>query len=180
MAFTSLEADDVAQEAFLSIFTMLRRGGGPDRSFRAYAIRAAKNAAVNMARGSKGEFVKSLDESCYEATALDARSVEDEVLDRLLVEAALLGLPEPWRTALWLREVEALQVKEIAVRFGKSENATSALLKRARVGLSNALQGPASSLLERGVLRDEQCVGRMPRAPRRGQKPSCAFGLRPA
>ena len=52
------------------------------------------------------------------------------------LEAALAGLPERQREALWLRAVEGLSYAEVAAALATSEQAVKALIHRARVALA--------------------------------------------
>ncbi len=63
-----------------------------------------------------------------------ARSVDDELL------RALERLPDPWREALWLREVEELSYEEIASIAGCPVGTVRSRLARARAAMLEELE----------------------------------------
>lgn len=133
-SFTGFDADDIVQEAFAKVFAQIRAGEGPTIAFRAYLARTARNIAIDMARRANaqpaGEDIEQL------AGARPDHA--DGVLDGVALRSAFSSLPTRWQEVLWYRDVEQLPVKECAQYAGMSENATTALIKRAREGLKQA------------------------------------------
>jgi RNA polymerase sigma-70 factor (ECF subfamily) len=100
-----VEAEDVAQEAFLKAFRELRNLR-ENRAFAGYLYRIAVRLCMDRLRSRRPQTCE------FEASELD----EGERVDnRLLVERLLKLLPYDLRTTLTLREMEQLSYEEIAV-----------------------------------------------------------------
>ncbi len=65
--------------------------------------------------------------------------IEDSVDVNILLEA-IKQLPDEYQEALTLRHLEGYKVKEIAEQLGKTENATSVIIHRARKKLCELLE----------------------------------------
>lgn len=136
--FTRFDPDDVVQETFLRVLQQLQDGRGPETAFRAYAIMTARNVAKNMARDRNGGEITGVEEHVLDAQAQYAPDSGDTVLKSAFTQQVFSSLPTRWQEALWYREVEGLQIQELCVYLGMSENAASVLLKRAREGFKQA------------------------------------------
>lgn len=136
--FTGFDPEDVAQEAFLRILQQIQAGRGPDTAFRAYAIMTARNVATNMARDRKSTEITGVDDSAFEAASAEIPGTEAQVLRSAFTQQVFASLPTRWQEVLWYREVEDLPVQEFSTYLGMTENATSALLKRAKEGFKQA------------------------------------------
>ncbi|WP_167051332.1 sigma-70 family RNA polymerase sigma factor [Salinibacterium sp. ZJ77] len=132
--FTGYDPDDVTSEAFARVLRQLRAGGGPESEPRAYLVRAARNVAAEWARRDGGATDDVLDEEDLVEHATPDHA--ERVVQREAARAAYERLPERWRHALWMREVEDLPVGECARLLGASPNSTTVLLKRAREGFA--------------------------------------------
>lgn len=129
------EARDVAQETFLRIFT---RAGGytPSGTFRAWAMRIARNLCLDHVRKKRPLIVDELPEQADPDTPVHA-AIREETARTL--EAAVRALPESQRTALILRHNEGLRYDEIAQAMETTVSAVESLLVRARKGLRQSL-----------------------------------------
>lgn len=136
--FTGFDPDDVAQETFLRVFQQIQAGRGPNMAFRAYAIMTARNIATNMARNRSSNEVTGNDDSVFERHASEVSDTAGKVLGSAFTQHVFATLPTRWQEALWYRDVEDLPVREFSAYLGMTENATSALLKRAREGFKQA------------------------------------------
>ena len=132
---STLDPQDVTAEAFARVWSALRRGGGPERAFKPYLAAAVRNVALNWRRG-----VQELPTEPHLLGELSDATEETEVAiaEGQLVTAAFGTLPERWRHALWVTEVEGRSVAELATEIGTSSNTASALCVRARDGLKLA------------------------------------------
>jgi len=132
---STLDPQDVTAEAFARVWSALRRGGGPERAFKPYLAAAVRNVALNWRRG-----VQELPTEPHllgeAADATDGTGVA--IAEAQLVTAAFATLPERWRHALWVTEVEGRSMAELATEIGTSSNTASALCVRARDGLKLA------------------------------------------
>ncbi|MFJ6653495.1 sigma-70 family RNA polymerase sigma factor [Microbacterium sp. NPDC091313] len=132
---STIDADDLVQEAFARIFHSLQRGGGPTGSFRAYLFTAIRNTAAGWGRRRQDAAIDDLEL----VPDPDAEShTSDEALDRAMTAAAFAELPARWQEVLWYTEVEQLKPAEIAPLLGLKSTAVAQLAFRAREGLREA------------------------------------------
>ncbi|MHB8669397.1 MAG: RNA polymerase sigma factor, partial [Acidimicrobiales bacterium] len=114
------DAADAVSEAFTRVFASLSRGplasGAP---FRPYLIAATRNAAIDILRRS-GRVRPAEDLETWGPPTTSspwAPGPSERLLaseDASLVAAAFRGLPERWRSVLWLTEVEGIPPREAA------------------------------------------------------------------
>ena len=131
------DADDLVSESFARVLRAIRAGGGPHIAFRAYLITTIRNVATNWAKAQP--VIASLE------AVPEIPDGRDQIarVDRLdSLARALELLPQRWRTALWLSEVEGLTHAEIAALLNISPAAVAMLTMRARRGLVRALEEP--------------------------------------
>lgn len=133
----SMDPEDLAQEAFVHIWSAMQRGKGPIGVFKPYLSQTVRNLAISAAR-------RKASIPMGDANDLDAhqRDANDDpsgaVIDRSMVAEAFASLPEQWRRVLWLTIIEGHAPRDAAPALGLSPNATSALAMRAREGLRQA------------------------------------------
>lgn len=139
--FTNAEAEDVAQETFLRILQRVRAGHGPTSAFRPYAIATARNVAVSVSRCRTFAEIPMAPEESHLDRPTDDPDVGERVLGGRFTRGVFQSLPASWQRVLWYRDVDDLSVGDIAARLGLSENAASALLRRAREGFKRAWIG---------------------------------------
>lgn len=135
------DAADAVSEAFTRVFASLSSGalaaGAP---FRPYLIAATRNAAIDILRRSgRVRPTEDVEASVPPSRASPwAPGPSESVLageDASLVATAFRGLPERWRSVLWLTEVEGIPAREAAGLLGLSANGAAQLAVRARAGL---------------------------------------------
>lgn len=126
-------AEDITQETFIRAYLGLKLFRG--RSFRAWVLRIAHNAALDFLRAKARRPQLSL-EQAPEQTAPDEleRSVEQLTLVPVL-EAALAKLPHEQRVVLLLADVEGLPYDEVAEVLALPIGTVKSRLARARVRL---------------------------------------------
>lgn len=132
---SSIDADDLVQEAYAKIYQTILRGGGPTASFRAYLLTSVRNAAASWGRARNDYNVEELE------SLVDPDSTEeavDNALDQSLTTRAFRSLPTRWQEVLWYSEVEQLKPADISPLLGMSTGAVSQLAFRAREGLREA------------------------------------------
>ncbi|WP_336653032.1 MULTISPECIES: RNA polymerase sigma factor [unclassified Leucobacter] len=135
---TNLDANDVVQEAFLRIWQQLKSGNGPQTSFRAYAVTTARSVASTMGKRRSSTEITGLPEDLLDHITLEADDPGEQIQADGFTASVFGSLPPRWQTALWYRDVEGLSITEISSCLGIGENATSALLGRAREGFKQA------------------------------------------
>jgi RNA polymerase sigma-70 factor (ECF subfamily) len=140
------QAQDIAQDAFVHAFEKLSTFRGQS-AFYSWLFRIALNAAVSARRKTK-RVTGSID-AIREATGdepIDGRPSSapenaTHVGDRQrLVQRALAQLPEEYRTALVLKEMDDLKYEEIADLLGVPLGTVRSRIHRARQELRARLQ----------------------------------------
>jgi RNA polymerase sigma-70 factor (ECF subfamily) len=127
------EAEDVTQQVFAKLMTVLVKYDERGVPFFAWLLRLAHNAAIDHLRrrvASPVEEVRSSDERA------DARAAEG--VDA--VGTALATLPEDQRKVVVLRHLVGLSPGEIAEQLGRSENAIHGLHHRGRRAMQRELR----------------------------------------
>jgi RNA polymerase sigma-70 factor (ECF subfamily) len=146
------DAQDALQEAFLQVYRGLRSFRA-DARFSTWLYRIATNAALMQRRARRRRPAESLeaylprfDESGRHAAtpaALQAPCRVEEVLDRRLLaekaRTAIDGLPDLYREAFVLRDLEELATSEVAEVLGLEEATVRQRVHRARLMLRGYL-----------------------------------------
>lgn len=138
----SSEAEDAAQQVFLSAYTALLRGSEP-RSPAAWLATIARRECGKRSR-SQGDSPLPLEDR--DGPSVDALSEALRRFDRAAVRDAISNLPTSQRRAFVLRELIGLPYAEIARHLAVTEAAVESLLVRARQGLRERLEGSLGSL----------------------------------
>ncbi len=105
-----------------------RRQTNADEALRPLLLASTYRAALDMARRPEQAHRDA------EATAQALRSGE-RTAEAALAMAAFRSLPERWRAAVWLREVEGFEPGEVAPVLGVSSTVSAQLTARGRRGL---------------------------------------------
>ncbi|MBY0687068.1 sigma-70 family RNA polymerase sigma factor [Microbacterium marinilacus] len=141
---SSIDADDLVQEAYTRIFQAIRRGGGPTGAFRAYLFTAIRNTAAGWGRARSETAIDEL-ETIEDPETTDEATMA--ALDRSLTHNAFRSLPSRWQEVLWYTEIEQLTPAQIAPLLSMKPAAVSQLSFRAREGLREAwIQAHLNSL----------------------------------
>ena len=127
------DAEDIMQEVFLQYYRSHPDFESPSHE-KAWLLRCTINAARNLLRSAWQRKRVDLDLTELPA-AEDADAASSEVL------AAVLRLPERYRTAIYLYYYENCSVKEIAHITGRTEAAVGQHLSRGRMKLRKLLGG---------------------------------------
>ena len=131
LTYSGSDAEDIAQEAMLRAFRFidtLRAENG-----KAWLMMIVRRVASDWRAKSKSEV--HLDEEILEALPTDSASPETELLasaDRMMVQAAIADLPEPYRIILLMREIEDMAYRDIAEAAGIPIGTVMSRLARAR------------------------------------------------
>jgi RNA polymerase sigma-70 factor (ECF subfamily) len=142
------DAEDVAQEAFISAFRNLAAFRGQAK-FSTWLITITLNEARGRLRRQNLVRMESLDETPEEggyvspALLRDWREVPSEALERKeireMLRKAIGGLAPIYREVVLLRDVEELSVEETAIALAISVASVKTRLHRARIMLQKAL-----------------------------------------
>ena len=132
------DAEDVLQEVFVKAHAAML---ADERhiNVRPWLYRIARNRCLNHLRRPVPEGQDSMDVMVGENGVTTAERVQKREDFRALV-ADVGDLPETQRTALLLREIDALSYEEIAETMDTTIPAVKSLLVRARMSLAEATQ----------------------------------------
>jgi RNA polymerase sigma factor (sigma-70 family) len=150
MVGTREDAEDVLQEVMAAAYNALLADDRPVNA-RPWLYRIARNRSLNHLRRVSAVGVDSMDIHLAEFGASTADKAHRREEFRLLV-ADIQALPETQRTALVLREMDALSYDQIAEAMETTVPSVKSLLVRARVGLAEAAE---ARMLSCDEVRDE-------------------------
>jgi RNA polymerase sigma factor (sigma-70 family) len=144
------DAEDVLQEVFVNAYRAML---GDDReiNLRPWLYRIARNRCLNHLRKPTADAQESMDMVPMVDAASTAEKVHNREEFRQLL-ADVSKLPETQRSALLLREMDAMSYEEIAQAMDTSVPSVKSLLVRARISLAEASQ---ARLLTCGEVRLE-------------------------
>jgi RNA polymerase sigma factor (sigma-70 family) len=132
------DAEDVLQEVFAAAFNAILADDRPINA-RPWLYRIARNRSLNHLRRIQPIGVDSMDVHLSEHGVTTADKVDRREALRELV-ADVQQLPETQRTALLLREIDALSYEQIAEAMETTVPSVKSLLVRARVSLAEAAE----------------------------------------
>ena len=138
------DAMDAAQEAFFKAFRSLPSFRGESR-FSTWLYRLAGNVCLDMLRRRPNAPVLSMNDDDVPLILADASASPQEIVERRetrqTVRAALAALPEDFRQAVILRDVNGLSYEEIADVTGLELGTVKSRIYRARKKLAAVLLG---------------------------------------
>lgn len=140
------DAEDVLQEVFVAAFNAIVADERPI-NVRPWLYRIARNRCLNQLRRATATGVDSMDVFLAD----HGQSVSERILQREQFRSLLADirtLPETQRTALLLREIDALPYEQIADVMDTTVPSVKSLLVRARVALAEAAEARALSCEE--------------------------------
>src|SRR3954454_15340908 len=142
-----IDAEEVAQEAFIRIFRGLTKFRG-DAALATWIYRLAVNAALS--HRSRRATAAQPEASEDVETQISAEPVRGDAVLRVRIERALARLPVGYRTVIVLHDVEGLEHEEVAQILGCHVGTSKSQLHKARGKLREILLqvGITSSELE--------------------------------
>src|SRR3954469_488844 len=153
------DAEDLVQETYVKAFAAFHQFE-EGTNLKAWLSRILRNTYINLYRKKQREPKQSMTDEiddwslarAAEHTSTGLRSAETEALDHLpdsAVKEALANLPDDFRMAVYLADVEGFSYKEIAEIMGTPIGTVMSRLHRGRKALQKALWSYAS---ERGLV----------------------------
>ncbi len=132
------DAEDVLQEVFVNAYRAML-ADEREINLRPWLYRIARNRCLNHLRKPTADAQESMDMVPVVEAAATAEKVHNrEEFRQLLSDVG--KLPETQRTALLLREMDAMSYEEIASTMDTSVPSVKSLLVRARISLAEASQ----------------------------------------
>jgi RNA polymerase sigma-70 factor (ECF subfamily) len=142
------EAQDLAQEALVRAFDAFDRFDG--RNFKAWVLRIVTNLYINRYRRSKRTGIEASldDEGAYEPIAPIEEIPDRQIFDEMVgeeVERALQNVPDVFRMAVILADLEGLSYDEIAEAIEVPVGTVRSRIARGRAILRKELEDYARS-----------------------------------
>jgi RNA polymerase sigma factor (sigma-70 family) len=132
------DAEDVLQEVFVNAYRAML-ADEREINLRPWLYRIARNRCLNHLRKPTADAQESMDMVPAVEAASTAEKVHNREEFRQLIDD-VGKLPETQRTALLLREMDAMSYEEIAAAMETSVPSVKSLLVRARIALAEASQ----------------------------------------
>jgi RNA polymerase sigma-70 factor (ECF subfamily) len=157
------DAEDLVQETYAKAFAAFHQFR-PGTNLKAWLYRILTNAYINSYRKRQRQPIEDSHETIEDwqlaraetHTAAGLKSAEAQALEHLPdtdVKAALQQLPEDFRLAVYLADVEGFAYKEIAEIMGTPVGTVMSRLHRGRSQLRSLLSDYAR---ERGLMRGRE------------------------
>jgi len=138
MLHSTEDAEDVLQEVFVNAYRAML-ADEREINLRPWLYRIARNRCLNHLRKPTADAQESMDMVPTVEAASTAEKVHNrEEFRQLLTDVG--KLPETQRSALLLREMDAMSYEEIAQAMETSVPSVKSLLVRARISLAEASQ----------------------------------------
>ncbi len=132
------DAEDAVQETFLKLLQCGDKQTFENESHeRAWLIVTASNICKNNLKSWTRQKRKEVENTDELGMSEDGRSETNPVLD------AVMGLPDKYKTVIYLYYYEEYSTAEIASALSKKESTVRSLLKRGRAILERELGGEA-------------------------------------
>jgi len=156
------EIEDVIQQSYLQAFLHLDQFGGNAR-WSTGVCRIAINEALARIR-QRGRFV-SIDAASEEAMADFSKGPDGDPERKAagrefgaMVEQAIDGLPDIYRSVLILREIEGMTTEETAAVLGVEIDVVKTRLHRARAALRSAIENRVGEQMQSAfTFGNERC-----------------------
>jgi RNA polymerase sigma-70 factor (ECF subfamily) len=132
------QAEECVAETFSRFLQIIRRGGGPSGSIKAYLFRIAHNWITDYYRRQPPES-HDLNEEIHAGITSDPERGVHQKLEKERIRIALLKLPSEQRLVIELRFLEDWSHDQIAVVMGKTVEATRAMQYRGLMTLRQLL-----------------------------------------
>jgi RNA polymerase sigma factor (sigma-70 family) len=138
MLVSNEDAEDVLQEVFVNAYRAIL-ADSREINLRPWLYRIARNRCLNHLRKPAADAQETMDGvAVVDAASTHERAQNREEFRQLLCDVG--KLPETQRSALMLREMDALSYEDIAHAMDTTVPSVKSLLVRARISLAEASQ----------------------------------------
>lgn len=155
MTCNRMDAEDLVQETLLNAYAGLRTFE-PGTNLNAWLRRIMTNTNINSYRRQQrrptqhptGEITDRQLAAGAPREPGGLRSAEDQALEMLPnpnLKAAMMGLPDQFRTAVYFADIAGYSYKEIAAMTGTQQGTVSSRINRGRKQLRDSLFGPSGN-----------------------------------
>ncbi|MCP9206714.1 sigma-70 family RNA polymerase sigma factor [Streptomyces cucumeris] len=133
-------ADDLTSEAFARTIDAVRRGRGPDATWRPYLLSVVRRTAIDWAKSARrADLTHDIEEwADHLAPADSGEQVALRREDDDLVIESFRSLSTRWQMVLWHTVVEREPATRVGARLGISASGVGSLAERAREALREA------------------------------------------
>ena len=139
-----VEAEDAAQDVFVCVFRKINTFRG-ESAFSSWLYRLTTNSVLMRFRKKKHRWVpleEPRDDDGVSYSEIEAVDLNlSGVLDRIDLQSALAVLPNGYKTAFVLHDIQGYDHHEIARMFGYSIGNSKSQLHKARLRLRSLLYG---------------------------------------
>jgi len=139
-----VEAEDAAQDVFICVFRKINTFRG-ESAFSSWLYRLTTNSVLMRFRKKKHRWVpleEPRDDDGVSYSEIEAVDLNlSGVLDRIDLQSALAVLPNGYKTAFVLHDIQGYDHHEIARMFGYSIGNSKSQLHKARLRLRSLLYG---------------------------------------
>jgi len=163
------EAEDAAQDVFVCVLCKLNTFRG-EAAFSSWLYRLTTNSVLMRFRRNRYTCVP-LEEPTEDDTASSTELGGPDLnlsglLDRIDIQAAIDVLPNGYKTAFLLHDVEGYEHREIAEMRGNSIGNSKSQLHKARLRLRQLLGGISVRFQEQGAITSSRELKCRPNRPR--------------
>ena len=131
------DAEDLLQEIFLLAFNKLSSYQGQS-ALGTWLYRVATNRCLDHLR-SRAKRYQTMTDSLDEKESLTPSAVKDTPAERVDLERSIAQLPDSYRAAFLLYDVEGFDHKEVAHILGVAEGTSKSLVHKARLKIRDTL-----------------------------------------
>jgi len=142
MTKNASESEDLTQEIFIRLFRTIGSFRG-ESAFTTWLHRLTVNHVLMHFRKRKlrPELTNENEESLANVAASTHDPMRMRIVNRILFSEVMAKLPEGYRQAIILYDIEGLEHKEIAERRGRSIGTSKSQLHKARAMLRELISG---------------------------------------
>jgi RNA polymerase sigma-70 factor (ECF subfamily) len=138
-----VEAEDAAQDVFVCVFSKINTFRG-ESAFSSWLYRLTTNSVLMRFRKNKHTLIplEDIEDDGASYSEIGARDLNlSGMLDRIDLQSAIKVLPNGYKTAFLLHDVQGYDHSEIAKMFGYSTGNSKSQLHKARRRLRKLLGG---------------------------------------